>query len=319
VSTHGRSRGSLLGTALVVTGALLFVVNAGVSRIAMSAGVQPLTLTTVRVTGSLVVLVVIAAIWRRAALRPPRGAAAWLLVAQGLVGVAALQWTYFVAINRLPVGIALLLEYQAPILVALFARFFQREHVSGRMWWGLVLAVSGLGLAAGVGQRVSLDAWGVVAGLAAAVSFATYFLLGEHGVSRMDPLQVIIWSFGVAAVVLNVVAPVSDLSSVDLAASTTMLGRLGGHAVPLWSSLAWVVLLGTLLPFAAMLYALRHLRATVVTTVAMAEPVGAVLLGWLWFQESLGPLRIIGCTSVVVGIWLAQSARASVPEEIPVT
>ena len=53
-----------------------------------------------------------------------------LLVAHGFIGVAALQWTYFVAIDRLPVGIALLLEYQAPILVALYARFFQREDVS---------------------------------------------------------------------------------------------------------------------------------------------------------------------------------------------
>ena len=50
----------------------------------------------------------------------------------------------------------------------------------------------------------------------------------------------------------------------------------------------------------------------------MTEPVGAVMLGWLWFDESLGPLRILGCASVVVGIWLAQSARAAVPDEIPV-
>lgn len=287
----------------------MFVVNAGVSRIAMAAGVDALTLTTVRVTGTLLVMVLVAAVWRPQVLRLPRGTEAWLLIGQGLIGVAALQWTYFVAINRLPVGIALLLEYQAPILVALFARFFQHEQVTRRVWWGLVLAVGGLGLAAGVGQNLSLDTLGVLAGLAAAVSFATYFLLGEHGVSRMDPLQVIIWSFGVAAIVLNVVAPLTALGQVDLLAPVSMLGRLGAHTVPLWSSLTWVIVLGTLAPFAAMLYALRHLSATVVTTVAMTEPVGAVLIGWVWFAESLTPLRIVGCVSVVVGIWLAQTAR----------
>ena len=297
----------------------MFVVNAGVSRVAMAAGVDPLTLTTVRVTGTLLGMVLVAALWRREALRLPRGGTVWLLIGQGLIGVAALQWTYFVAINRLPVGIALLLEYQAPILVALFARFFQHEHVSSRMWWGLALAVTGLGLAAGVGQNLSLDALGVVAGLAAAVSFATYFLLGEHGVNQMDPLQVIIWSFGVAAVVLNVVAPLTNLGTVDLLSSTSMLGRLGASTVPVWSSLTWVIVLGTLAPFAAMLYALRHLSATAVTTVAMTEPVGAVLLGWLWFEESLSPLRIVGGACVVIGILLAQSARRTRVAEIPMT
>ena len=108
-----------------------------------------------------------------------------------------------------------------------------------------------------MGQDLSLDTIGVIAGLAAAVSFATYFLIGEHGVGQLDPLQVIIWAFGVAAVALNVVAPSPGSRAVDLAARASMLGRLSAPTVPLWSALAWVVVLGTLVPFAAMLYALR--------------------------------------------------------------
>jgi drug/metabolite transporter (DMT)-like permease len=119
------SRNPTLGLVLVVLGAVLFIQNAGVSRIALRAGVDPLTLTTTRVTGTVVVLLVAALLFRRDALRPPTGRLGLLIVAHGLVGVAALQWTYFVAIDRLPVGMALLLEYQAPILVALWARFVQ--------------------------------------------------------------------------------------------------------------------------------------------------------------------------------------------------
>src|SRR3954452_7004828 len=174
-----RSRNPALGLALVVLGAALFIQNAGVSRVALRGGGDPLTLTTTRVTGTVLVLLVVAAVFRRDALRPPRGRLGLLLVVHGLVGVAALQWTYFVAIDRLPVGMALLLEYQAPILVALWARFVQREQVSSRLWVGLALAVAGLAAATEAWSGAEFDGLGIVAGLAAAVCFAGYFLIGE--------------------------------------------------------------------------------------------------------------------------------------------
>src|SRR3954453_7829004 len=145
--TRRPARNPAFGLALVVLGAVLFVQNAGASRVALRAGVDPASLTTLRVTGTVLVLVAAAAISRRDALRPPTGRLALLILVHGLVGVAALQWTYFVAIDRLPVGMALLLEYQAPLLVALWARFAQREHVRRQLWLGLGLAWGGLALA----------------------------------------------------------------------------------------------------------------------------------------------------------------------------
>src|SRR6478672_6119644 len=158
-------RNPALGMGLVVLGALLFVQNAGVSRVALRAGVDPVELTTLRVTGTAAVLVLVAVLFRRDALRPPGGRLGLLLVVNGLVGVAALQWTYFVAIDRLPVGMALLLEYQAPILVALWARFVQGEQVRGRIWLGLALAWGGLAAATGIWKGLTFDGIGVAAGL----------------------------------------------------------------------------------------------------------------------------------------------------------
>lgn len=302
------TRNPTYGTVLVLAGAGLFVLNAGVSRVALRAGVDPSTLTTIRVTGTLLVLVLVAALFDRDALKLPTGRFALLVLAHGLVGVAALQWTYFVAIERLPIGMALLLEYLAPILVALWARFVQHEHVRPQLWLGLALAMLGLALAMDLGGEIDLDTVGIVAGLAAAVCFAAYFLIGEVGVNTVPPLRVIVWSFAVAAVVLNVAAPVSGARDV-VGAETSLLGRLSEHVVPVWALLLWVVLLGTLLPFASELLALQHLRATTVTTIAMLEPVGAVALGWVWFRESLGFWAVVGCTAVVAGVLLAQQSR----------
>ena len=303
-----------LGFLLVGVGALLFIVNAGVSRVVLRAGVSPAELTTTRITGTAVVLILVAALVHRPALRPPRGRLALLLVVHGVVGVAALQWTYFVAIDRLPVGLALLLEYQAPLLVVLWARFVQGEVVRRRVWFGLGLALLGLAMATGILQGgLAWDGVGLLAGLGAAVCFATYFLVGEHGVAELDPLRVVLWSFGIAAVAMNVVSPVWSFPTGVLGADASLLGRLDHVVLPAALLVGWVVILGTLLPFGLELMALRHLSASTVTMVAMLEPVGVSVLGWWWFREDLGTVATVGCALVLVGIIAAQTGRAPHP------
>jgi drug/metabolite transporter (DMT)-like permease len=303
------TRTPALGVGLVLLGAACFTVNAGVSRVALRAGVEPAMLTTIRITGTFLVLLVIAAVFRRGALRPPPGRLLVLLVVHGVVGVAALQWVYFVAIDRLPIGMALLLEYQAPVLVALWARFGQGEQVRPRLWLGLALALGGLAAATGVWEGATFDGLGVAAGFAAAICFAAYFLIGEAGVGALDPLRVILWSFGIATVALNVPSPITRLDWSELDRQVSMLGSLAGSTAPLWLVLAWVVVLGTLVPFFAELFALSFIKATTVTVIALLEPIGVSALGWAWFHETLGPVAILGCFAVVAGILIAQSAR----------
>ncbi len=303
------TRNPALGLLLVLIGATMFILNAGVSRVALRAGVDPVSLTTIRVTGTFMILLLVAVLYRRDALRPPSGRLGLLVVAHGVIGVAALQWTYFVAIDRLPVGMALLLEYQAPILVALWARFVQNEAVRNRMWVGLALAMLGLAAATGIWKGAVFDSVGILAGFGAAICFATYFLIGEHGVANLDPLRVILWSFLVASVALNLVSPLTGFDTALLGKSVSLLGVLDGYDAPVWALLTWIITLGTVVPFAVELFALRHLRATTVTMIAMLEPVGVSALGWIWFFERLDAIALVGGVAVVAGIVLAQSAR----------
>jgi len=316
-----RTRSPALGVGLVVLGAGCFTVNAGVSRVALRAGVDPAMLTTIRVTMTFLVLLAVAATFRRTALRPPSGRLLVLVVAHGLIGVAALQWTYFVAIDRLPVGMALLLEYQAPILVALWALLVQKAPVGRGLWFGLALAVVGLAAATEVWQGARFDGLGVAAGLAAAVCFAAYFLIGEAALevqgADVDPLRVILWSFGIAAVALNAVVPITGFDRSGLGDRVSLLGGLDDTRVPLWAVLAWVVVLGTVVPFFAELIALSFVRATTVTVIAMLEPIGVSALGWAWFGESLGPVAVVGCLAVVAGILVAQASRGDQSHPAP--
>lgn len=301
------ARDPRLGYLLIITAAVLFGLNGGVSRVAMGSGLSPESFTTLRITGATLVFLAYAACFRRAALKRPRGSAFGLVVGLGLVGVTALQLTYNVAIDRLPLGIALLIEYLAPVLVVLWVRFVRREPVRGRMWIAVALAVTGLAVVGQVWNGLAFDALGVVMALLAAVSFATYFLLGEHNMGFDDPLRVILWAFVVATVAMNLIEPIWTTPS--LAGSTSMLGRLDGFAADPWIVVGIVVVMGTVLPFFLGMAALRHLPATIVTVVAMLEPVIANVLGWVWFRESLTPVQVLGALAVLAGIVLAQTSR----------
>jgi drug/metabolite transporter (DMT)-like permease len=303
-----------LGYALVVLAAVLFGLNGGVSRVAMGSGLSPEAFTTLRVTGATLVFVAYAACFRRSALRRPHGSALLLVVALGLVGVAGLQLTYNVAIDRLPLGIALLIEYLAPVLVVLWVRFVRKEPVRPQMWGAVVLAVGGLAIVSRVWNGLAFDGLGIVMALLAAVCFAAYFLLGEHQVQldehrvgSDDPLRIILWAFAAATVCMNLVQPIWETP--ELPSTTSGLGRFDDVSVDPWLVLAVIVVLGTVVPFFLEMVALRHLPATIVTVVAMLEPVLAVVLGWAWFSESLTPVQVVGAVAVIAGIILAQTSR----------
>ncbi len=307
------SRNPVTGYLLVLTGAVLFVVNAGVSRVIQVAGVNSTTLTTARCTGTAVALLAVVLV-RGERLALPRSVREVALVfGFGVTGVALVQYFYFVAIDRLPVGIALLLEFTAPVLVALYARFVRREPVRRRMWLALAFSLGGLALVAEVWQGLRLDGWGVLAGFAAAMSLAAYFLLGEQSIGRQSPLHVLTMAFIVATVFWNVVTPVTSLWQTDLTQRRTLGGTLSGLSAPVWLLVVWMVLLGTVVPFLAELTALRHLSATEVALVGMVEPVGATILGWLWLRQDLSVVQVGGIALALVGIGLAQTARLHAP------
>jgi drug/metabolite transporter (DMT)-like permease len=298
------------GYVLVLLAVACFVVNAGVARIVLTSGISATQLSAIRAVGTAVVLLlVIVASGRARTLRVSRYEVVPLL-AYGVIGVALLHMTYFVAIERLPIGLALLLEYLAPVIVAVWVRLVRREQVRATLWPALGLSLAGLALVAQVGGGgQSLDPWGLAAGLGAAVCFATYFLVGERLVVRRDPVSTTFWGFTVAAVLWSaVVAWWSPLGS-SVSATASLPAALGGVTVPLVLLVAWVVVLGTLVPFGAATAALRHLPSTTVTVVAILEPVGAAALAWWWFAESLSLSQLLGVAMVLAGIVLALRAR----------
>ena len=306
------ARRDLTGYVQIVMASALFGLAGSVAKIALDAGIDPARLTALRCTGGAVGLLVVLGMTRPALLKVSRRDLP-MLVLLALCGAAVIQWLYFVAIDRLPVGLALLLEFTAPLMVALFSRFVLRHRIDRRVWAGLGLALVGLALVAEVWGGGGLDPVGVAAALGAAGCLAAFYLGGKQALQRLHPMTLTFWIFALSAIFWGIAQPWWMFDFSVLGQDASMLGSLDSVSVPLWMPIAWVIVLGTLVPYAFELASLRHLSPTATSVVAMSEPVIAAAVAWAWLGESLGPVQVIGAGVVLTGVVIVQ--LFSTPDE----
>jgi drug/metabolite transporter (DMT)-like permease len=307
-----------VGYALTLAAAGLFSVNGTVSTLALDAGIPARNLTALRCTGAAVGLLLVLAL-----VSPGRLRIRWrevpFLAVFGVVGVALTQYLYYVAIGRMPVGIALVFEMTAPVLIALYVWLVRGEKVRSRLWVALLLSLSGLVFVAEVWQDGgSLDGLGIAAALTAAVCLAAYYLLGERGTATRDPVALTCWSFVAAALFWAVAAPWWQFDAGLLGKQVSL--SVGSLQVPAWLLVGWIIVLGAVLPFWLSIAALRHLPPTAAGLVATVEPVFASIVAWFWLEQVLSGWQLLGGAVVLTGIVLAQTARpAPAPVLLPET
>lgn len=297
-----------MGYVYALCAALLFGTNGSVTKVVIDAGLEPAQLTLFRVGGTAAIAAIVLLFANRGAFR-----VTWrqlgLLVILGIAGVALLQFTYAVAISILPVGITLLIEYTAVLMVALVAFLFLHEKVRARLWVAIGFVLVGLAVVAQIWAS-ELVPFGVLMAFSAAVCLAIYFLLGEREVGKTSPMAVAFWTMSTSAVFWAVFSGWWNIDPATFTTPVSLSGNLAQVELPLLVPLLWNVLMGSFLPFFLSLLALKHLTATAAGIVASAEVVFAFIVAWLWLGEGLGLVQIIGAAVVLAGIILAQTARA---------
>lgn len=296
--TSARTR----ATGLSLTSWVLFATSGPLAKAVMGAGWSPAAVTSVRIALAALLLLPAVAVLRPRALRFTR-ADLGLLLGYGLLGVVGVQLFFFVAVARVPVGVAMVLVNLAPAVVALWVRVVRRTRLPALTWLGIALAVAGLAMIAEVWQGVRLDLLGVLAGLASAVCAAGFFLLGEHRASRHDSFGLTAAGLGIGAVVALAVSPPWTLPW-DRVTASTVLGA------PVWLVLLGLALFATVLPYLAQFQALRHLPSDVASVLALIEPLVAAVLAWILLDQALGSVQIAGAVVLLAGAMLVQLAPA---------
>ncbi|WP_372406194.1 DMT family transporter [Streptomyces luteireticuli] len=306
------SQGRGVGLGLALVSALAFGGSGVAAKPLIEAGLDPLHVVWLRATGAALVLLPVA--WRHRALVRRRPA---LLAGFGLLGVAGVQTCYFAAISRIPVGVALLVEYLGPALLLGWVRFVQRRPVSRAAAAGVVLAVGGLACVVEVWSGLRFDALGLVIALGGACCQAGYFVLADHGADgedAADPVGVTAHGLLVGALVLTVVARPWTLDWHLLAGRAAM----DGTGVPAGLLLAWLVLVATVAAYLTGVVSVRRLSSQVACVVAFLEALVAVVLAWVLLGEGLSAPQAVGGALVLAGAFIAQTStpRAARPEPV---
>lgn len=296
-----------MGYLYALLAALLFGANGSVTKVVIEAGMSPTQLTQFRVLGTAVIAGAILLAIDRGAFRLTRRQL-FVMAVLGVAGVAILQASYAFAIQLLPVGIALLIEYLAVLLVAVIAFFFLKEKVKPRLWIAIACVLVGLAVVAQIWAS-TLNGLGVVMALVAAASLTLYFIVGERQVGATSPLAVAFWTTGFASVFWAFFSGWWTIEPALLANTVSLSGNLAAVELPLWVPLAWCVVMGSFAPFFFSFLALKHLSATAAGIVASSEVIFAFVVAWLWLGEELNAVQLIGAGVVLVGIVLAQTAR----------
>lgn len=307
-STSGFVRRPVLGYVLYLSGALFFGINGTVSKVLLNSVGDAARVSQLRVTFAFLILLVVVAATNPRSL-PLRRAEIPLVAAYGILGVAMTQWLFFVALTRLPVGIALLIEFTAPIMVVLWVRYGWHRPVRNTVWLGLALAMVGLAMVAQIWLGLTLSALGVTAAFGAAMALALYYVLGETNSQDRDPVSLTLWGFAFAALMWAVALPWWRFPWSALDGTADPFGE-GTGSVPLWGLAAWMVVLGTIAPFWLVLAAIRHIGAAGASIIGMSEPFIAALVAWVILGEVLTPLQLLGGAVILTGVVVAERARS---------
>jgi drug/metabolite transporter (DMT)-like permease len=278
------------GYLLVLGAALLWAISATVGKALMATGVSAVGLAQAR---SLIAAAALAA-WfavsdrRRLAIR--RGDVLPLL-GLGALALAGTEISYFMAIERLHVAVAILLQYLCPVLVLGCSAAFLGERLTPAKVLAALAAVGGCFLVVGGAElgAVATDPVGVAWGLAGAGCFAAYMLGSERLVRHLSPWTVLLYAFAFAG-------------AACLALDPTLSGLAVARDPLRWGQLLYVAILGTALPFGLFLKGIERIGAGRASITAVSEPVFAAVIAFVFLGEALGPWQIAGGLLVIGAI-----------------
>lgn len=269
--------------------------------------VDPVVLAGARALVATLCLIAYMSLARRRELAVTRSQIPFLALF-GVVGLAGVHVTYFQAISYTNVATAILLEYLAPVIVLIVSVLFLGERFSWALPAGVALSIAGCALVVGAigGQGVEVSAPGIAWGLAAAVFFAAYSLMGKFASSRFTPWTLLTWGlvFASAFWLIYLGGPARVLA---------LLTEPAGLAV-----VVYMAVFATIVPFAAFLTALHHIDATKAVVTSTIEPVIAGLAAYWLFGESFTVVQLLGGVLVICAIVVVQRVPdVASAEELP--
>lgn len=298
-STVSKRRGLFIGLVVAVLSAAMFGSSGAFAKSVLVEGWTPGAAVTARLTVGALVLAPFTLWAMRGRWHLLRNRLAWIhIVLFGLIAVAGCQLFYFLAVERLSVGVALMLEYLGPILVVGWLWLARGQRPRRLTVAGILLALVGLLLVLNVLGEVRLSTTGVLWGLAAAVGLAVFFVVGADDASGLPPIAFSGFGMAIGAATL---AAAGLVGIVPMRASFGY-AQLAGATVPWWVPILWIGLVAAAMAYVTGIFAARALGAKVSSFVGLTEVMFAVLWAWLLLGELPAPIQLLGGLLILAGV-----------------
>jgi drug/metabolite transporter (DMT)-like permease len=285
-----------LGYASVALAAALWAASGSAAKFLFRSGISPLQLVQLRTTISAVLLFIWLLAGKRSLLKIGKKDLAYFFLLG--IALAATQFTYLYTISRLSVAAAILLQYQAPVLIAGYAIFFARRRLSSATLAAVLGTVAGCYLVVGAYDLdlLHLNGVGILSGLGSAFAFALYSVKSEYGMRSYAPRTVVFYALLFAAVTWNVLVRPFSAFSLHYSAIS-------------WWWIAFISTFGTIFPFVLYNAGINLIRATRASITATLEPVIAGTLSFIFLGELMEPLQVIGAILVISSVLTLQIRR----------
>lgn len=282
------------GYFFVIAAALLWAVSGSSAKYLFHQGISAFQLVQLRITLAAVCLFVWLLLKNRSLLKIEKKDWIYFMIL-GICGMAAVQFTYLFAISKIHVAAAILLQYLAPVFIAIFSVVFAKEKLKKATVAAIAMATFGCWLVVGAYNMdvLSMNLAGILSGIASAVSFAWYSVHGEYGMRKYNPWTVLFYALFFASLVWNVFHPPFEAFS---------------HPYTLleWWWVFYIAVFGTVLPFGLYLEGINLIRATRSSITGTLEPITAGLLSYIFLNEVMEPLQLAGGLLVISAIVLLQ-------------
>lgn len=306
-----RSGPTHAGLLIALGSAASFALSGSLGTALLSIGWSPTAAVGIRIGGAFLVLLVPCLLLLRRTGLPSRRQLG-RLVAYGVIAVAGAQLCYFSAMQYLSVGVALLLEYTAPIILIGYHWVRTRRRPAALVFVGAAAAIAGLVLVLDPGQDAVISPIGVAWGLSAALCACGYFLLSENTAQHktrsgaqeqpVSPLLLVTAGTGVGGLLILLLG----LTGLMPLRATVHDTSLGGLSVPWWLPVLGLILVTAVLAYLLGIAGIRRLGSGVASFVALTEVVFAVLFAAVLLGQHPGVGQLIGGGLVLIGIAAVQ-------------
>jgi drug/metabolite transporter (DMT)-like permease len=304
-----RQKRPFLGAVMILMATFLFGLNGSTAKTIMSAGVTAEQITLFRSLSACSIAAIFMLMRNPSSFRVAKPEWKWLILL-GTAGVGLMQWSYASAVANLPVGVALLIQYTAIVLVPISGMILFKTQVSPRLWLGVAFVLAGLVVVSHIWQA-GLSTIGLIFAAVAAVATTIYYMVGEHVHKTRDAFSTLFYSMAFSALMW---VPASHFWNFDFSRFTSTVdlgGNLAGTVIPAWILFGWLGIMGSFVPLFLTYAALPHLSATGVGVMSTTETIFGFMFAYLWLGEKIDGLQTVGGLLVIAGIVIAQISRRS--------